>query len=211
MRSARTRTNQRRARGPTTDFCQVLDESRTMARARGVEGPSLSLDRAKRNPTRPPAALDLPRIRRSERMRTNQRARPARLNDYTAKVWTSLAERRAGRGKRRSRVRKGEAEPKTPRRAGWGKRLIWTNLGRFSHGSPIPRGAESDFFSLCRWLRRGETPNGNEPTTFHSRHRPPGAYARGLRPVVISFSSLGALAGRALQLLNNHKTPAKLL
>ena len=102
-----------------------------------------------------------------------QRARPARLNDYTAKVWTSLADRRAGRGKRRSRVRKGEAEPKTPRRAGWGKRLIWTNLGRFSHDSPIPRGAESDFFSLCRWLRRGETPNGNEPTTFHSRHRPP--------------------------------------
>ena len=102
-----------------------------------------------------------------------QRARPARLNDYTAKVWTSLADRRAGRGKRRSRVRKGEAEPKTPRRAEWGKRLIWTNLGRFSHGSPIPRGAESDFFSLCRWLRRGETPNGNEPTTFHSRHRPP--------------------------------------
>ena len=140
-----------------------------------------------------------------------QRARHARLNDYTAKVWTSLADRRAGRGKRRSRVRKGEAEPKTPRRAGWGKRLIWTNLGRFSHDSPIPRGAESDFFSLCRWLRRGETPNGNEPTTFHSRHRPPGAYARGLRPVVISFSSLGALAGRALQLLNNHKTPAKLL
>ena len=78
-----------------------------------------------------------------------QRARPARLNDYTAKVWTSLADRRAGRGKRRSRVRKGEAEPKTPRRA------------------------EADFFSLCRWLRRGETPNGNEPTTFHSRHRPP--------------------------------------
>ena len=78
-----------------------------------------------------------------------QRARHARLNDYTAKVWTSLAERRAGRGKRRPRVRKGEAEPKTP------------------------RGAEADFFSLCRWLRRGETPNGNEPTTFHSRHRPP--------------------------------------
>ena len=56
MRSARTRTNQRRARGPTTDFCQVLDESRTMACARGVEGPSLSLKRAKRNPTRPPRA-----------------------------------------------------------------------------------------------------------------------------------------------------------
>ena len=75
----------------------------------------------------------------------------------------------------------------------------------------IGGGAEADFFSLCRWLRRGEPPNGNEPTTFHSRHRPPGAYARGLRPVVVSFSSLGALAGRALQLLNNHKTPAKLL
>ena len=56
MRSARTRTNQRRARGPTTDFCQVLDESRTMAHARGVDGPRLSLDRAKRNPTRPPRA-----------------------------------------------------------------------------------------------------------------------------------------------------------
>ena len=140
-----------------------------------------------------------------------QRARPARLNDYTAKVWTSLADRRAGRGKRRSRVRKGEAEPKTPRRAGWGKRLIWTNLGRFSHDSPIPRGAESDFFSLCRWLRRGETPNANEPTTFHSRHRPPGAYARGLRPVVVLFSSLGALAGRAFQLCFNQDIPAKLL
>ena len=37
----------------------------------------------------------------------------------------------------------------------------------------IGGGAESDFFSLCRWLRRGEPPNGNEPTTFHSRHRPP--------------------------------------
>ena len=37
----------------------------------------------------------------------------------------------------------------------------------------IGGGAEADFFSLCRWLRRGETPNGNEPTTFHSRHRPP--------------------------------------
>ena len=175
--------------GATKEFCKTWTSLARCPHGRGVEVPASRLKG------------------RSE----TQRARPARLNDYTAKVWTSLAERRAGRGKRRPRVRKGEAEPKTPRRAEWGKRLIWTNLGRFSHDSPIPRGAEADFFSLCRWLRRGETPNGNEPTTFHSRHRPPGAYARGLRPVVISFSSLGALAGRALQLLNNHKTPAKLL
>ena len=74
----------------------------------------------------------------------------------------------------------GEAEPKTPRRARWGKRLIWTKGGRVSHDSPIARaaGLSSDFFFLFRWLRRGETPNGNEPTTFLSRPRPPGAYAR---------------------------------
>ena len=137
--------------GATKEFCKTWTSLARCPHGRGVEVPASRLKG------------------RSE----TQRARPARLNDYTAKVWTSLAERRAGRGKRRPRVRKGEAEPKTPRRAGWGKRLIWTNLGRFSHDSPIPRGAESDFFSLCRWLRRGEPPNGNEPTTFHSRHRPP--------------------------------------
>ena len=173
----------------TKEFCKTWTSLARCPHGRGVEVPASRLKG------------------RSE----TQRARPARLNDYTAKVWTSLADRRAGRGKRRSRVRKGEAEPKTPRRAGWGKRLIWTNLGRFSHDSPIPRGAESDFFSLCRWLRRGETPNANEPTTFHSRHRPPGAYARGLRPVVVLFSSLGALAGRAFQLCFNQDIPAKLL
>lgn len=113
--------------GATKEFCKTWTSLARCPHGRGVEVPASRLKG------------------RSE----TQRARPARLNDYTAKVWTSLAERRAGRGKRRSRVRKGEAEPKTPRRA------------------------EADFFSLCRWLRRGETPNGNEPTTFHSRHRPP--------------------------------------
>ena len=113
--------------GATKEFCKTWTSLARCPHGRGVEVPASRLKG------------------RSE----TQRARPARLNDYTAKVWTSLAERRAGRGKRRPRVRKGEAEPKTPRRA------------------------EADFFSLCRWLRRGETPNGNEPTTFHSRHRPP--------------------------------------
>ena len=80
-----------------------------MARARGVEGPSLSLDRAKRNPTRPPPRWICREL--GVARKADEPARPPReyplaegdpkgalagvLNDYTAKVWTSLAERRA--------------------------------------------------------------------------------------------------------------------
>ena len=181
---------------------------------RGVEIRSLSLECAKPSPTSRQAVGRLWKSTAQVLSGRKVEVHPPRRGG-NAKVGQVGDERRVRPPRRGRDVKRREEKPRRERR-----RVCSRSLGG-RRGTHANRNNATDGQTPGRQRRRGRVspePEGRaaqqalcgvrliylQPANY-------GKLLRSPRPVVVSFSSLGALAGRALQLLNNHKTPAKLL
>ena len=149
-----------------------------------------------------------------ERGRTTQRPRAEgqRTIQPTLGTTLALAPRRGGSGIGKAFERRADTPNAAPR-ARRGNDFHWTLGGLFSRNAPSGAGRGAEVFFLCRCFSRdkgGAIPTGQGPS------RPDGRFAAGPgrliylqpanigkllwspRPVVVSFSSRGAAARRAL-------------